>query len=264
MFRLGHKFRRLIIVLVAVAGIGGWLVLNPDSYEQVFEKIDNASADLGIDQAIDSVAGQLGLNVPSTDGSSQATGQKTALEALAELETKGRSPKTNYDREQRFYSSWPTVDGCNLRQRIIKRDFGDNAVLDGCTVISGEYDDPYTGQHLVFNEKSEISSGIQIDHVVALSDAWQKGADLDHMDDATRYELATDPLNLLAVDSGANQAKKDGDAATWLPKNKSFRCQYVARQVSVKYKYHLWVTAAEREAIENILSTCPNEPVLGL
>lgn len=242
MFRLGHQFRRLIIVLVAVASIGGWLVLNPESYEEAISFDTEASSDTPIEP-----------------------GQRTALEVLAELETKGRSPKTNYSRE-RFYSTWPTVDGCNLRQRIIKRDFGDNAVLgdDNCTVLSGEYDEPYTGQHLVFDEKSEISSGIQIDHVVALSDAWQKGADLDHMDDETRYALATDPLNLIAVDASANQVKKDGDAATWLPKNKKFRCQYVARQVSVKAKYQLWVTAAEREMIEKILAQCPNEPVLGL
>ena len=266
MFRLGHKFRRLIIVLVAVAGIGGWLVLNPDSYEQLFSKVEDVSADLGIPQVIDGLAEQLGIAVPDTEASSDTPivpGQRRALEVLAELQTKGRSPKTNYSRE-RFYESWPMIDGCNLRQRIIKRDFGDNAVLDGCNVLSGEYDEPYTGQHLVFNEKSEISTGIQIDHVVALSDAWQKGADLDHMSDETRYALATDPLNLLAVDANANQVKKDGDAATWLPKNKKFRCQYVARQVSVKAKYNLWVTAAEREMIEKILAQCPNEPVLGL
>ncbi|MBR6964723.1 HNH endonuclease [Candidatus Saccharibacteria bacterium] len=261
MFRLGHKFRRLIIVVVALGGIGAWLVLNPDSYEQIFQKIDDVKADFSIDEAVDTVASGLGLGVPATSDISVA--ENSALDILSRLEIKGRSPKTNYERE-RFYSTWPTVDGCNLRQRIIKRDFGDNAVLDGCTVMSGEYDDPYTGEHKVFNEKSEISSGIQIDHVVALSDAWQKGADLDHMSDEERYALATDPLNLLAVDSGANQAKKDGDAATWLPKNKKFRCQYVARQVSVKYKYHLWVTSAEHDAIANILANCPNEPAIGL
>lgn len=262
MFRLGHKFRRLIIVVVALGGIGTWLVLNPESYEQIFQRIDDVKAELGVDEAIDTVAGQLGLSVPAT-GEDVEPVENSALDILSKLEIKGRSPKTNYARD-RFYSTWPTIDGCNLRQRIIKRDLGDNAVLDGCTVVSGEFDEPYTGQHLVFGEKSEISSGIQIDHVVALSDAWQKGADLDHMNDEERFALATDPLNLLAVDSGANQAKKDGDAATWLPKNKKFRCQYVARQVSVKYKYHLWVTSAEHDAIANILANCPNEPAIGL
>ena len=84
------------------------------------------------------------------------------------------------------------------------------------------------------------------------------------MSPETRYAMATDPLNLLAVDASANQQKSDGDAATWLPSNKAFRCQYVARQVSVKYKYGLWVTDAEKSAIENILANCPREPAVGV
>ena len=73
---------------------------------------------------------------------------------------------------------------------------------------------------------------MQIDHVVALSDAWQKGA--QQLTEAQRLAFANDPLNLLAVDGPINQQKSDGDAATWLPPNKSFRCDYVARQISVK------------------------------
>ena len=96
--------------------------------------------------------------------------------------------------------------------------------------------------------------------MVALSDAWQKGA--QNLSAETRYEIATDPLNLLAVDAQANTKKSDGDAATWLPPNKKFRCQYVARQVSIKYKYKLWVTEAEKNAIHDILVACPGEPVL--
>ena len=114
---------------------------------------------------------------------------------------------------------------------------------------------------MIFKSRKEITA-LQIDHVVALSDAWQKGA--QYKDEDTRYAIATDPLNLLAVDGPANQQKSDGDAATWLPKNKKFRCQYVARQVSVKYKYGLWVTQAEKDAISRILSACPNELSVGI
>ena len=60
-----------------------------------------------------------------------------------------------------------------------------------------------------------------------------------------RVAYANDPAVLLAVDSSANRQKGDGDAATWLPANKAYRCSYVARQVMVKHKYGLWVTAAE-------------------
>lgn len=225
--------------MAAVAGAVGLVFVSPDSYEQVAEST-------------------------STEASAAAVeGKLLAKDVLEKLAVKGRAPKTGYTREE-FYKTWPMVDGCNLRQRIIKREMGEKAVLDedNCTVLKGEFTEPYTGQYLIFYEKSDLSNGIQIDHVVALSDAWQKGA--QNLSAEERYNFATDPLNLLAVDASANQQKSDGDAATWLPKNKSFRCQYVARQVSVKYKYHLWVTQAEYDAIGRILETCPSELAVGI
>ena len=102
---------------------------------------------------------------------------------------------------------------------------------------------------------------MQIDHVVALSDAWQKGAQQLSAD--RRKQLANDPYNLLAVDSPSNQRKSDGDAATWLPANKSFRCSstFVARQIGVKAKYSLWVTQTEHDAMSRVLSSCPAQTV---
>lgn len=230
--RSHRRLYRVIAVLLLLGGVITWLVVNPASYEK--------------EQSEQPVL---------------AEGTKLAKDVLGQLEVKGRAPKTGYKRTE-FYDTWPNVDGCSLRQKIIKREFGDTAVLDGCDVVAGEYDEPYTGEHLKFTQKPEISKGVQIDHVVALSDAWQKGA--QYMNYDKRHQMATDPLNLLAVDSSANQQKSDGDAATWLPKNKNFRCQYVARQVSVKYKYGLWVTEAERDAIAKVLETCPNEPAVGI
>ncbi len=227
--------------------------MNPASYEAIFKRVEN----LGAEQAVasDEMYEAEAITVPGD------VNVRLAVDVLGELEVKGRAPKTGYSREE-FYNGWPTVEGCNLRQRIIKREFGETAVLDGCNVVAGEYDEPYTGEHKVFSAREEISKGVQIDHVVALSDAWQKGA--QYKDKDTRYAIATDALNLLAVDSAANEKKSDGDAATWLPSNKKFRCQYVARQVSVKYKYGLWVTEAEKEAISRVLENCPNEPALGV
>lgn len=236
------KQRRFVAVITALLGVVLWLILNPASYEQLFVKIENG-----------------GENSTATVVAKDGSDVKLVTEALERLEIKGRAPKTGYTREE-FYDGWPTVDGCSLRQRIIRREFGESAVLDGCNVLAGEFDEPYTGEHLKYETREEISDGIQIDHVVALSDAWQKGA--QYMSADTRYEIATDPLNLLAVDAAANKKKSDGDAATWLPANKKFRCQYVARQVSVKYKYGLWVTEAEKTAILNVLQSCPDEPVL--
>jgi hypothetical protein len=95
---------------------------------------------------------------------------------------------------------------------------------------------------------------VQIDHVVPLSDAWQKGA--QQLSDDQRKALANDPLNLMAADGATNSAKGEKDAATWLPPNKTFRCEYVSKQVAVKAKYSLWVTQAEHNAIADILATC--------
>lgn len=227
--------------VASIAALVGVVIANPNSYEPIVEPAE----------AIDS------------DGAVGMEGQLLATEVLEKLEIKGRAPKTGYSREE-FYKTWPTIEGCSLRQRIIKRELGETAKLDAdqCTVLAGEFVEPYTGQNLIFYEKADLSKGVQIDHVVALSDAWQKGAQYKTAEE--RYALATDPLNLLAVDSSANQQKSDGDAATWLPKNKAFRCQYVARQVSVKYKYGLWVTQAEHDAIAKVLTACPNEPAVGV
>ncbi len=241
--KLSYRTKRLVAVGLLLVGIAGWVVVNPNSYET--ELIGNSSLDSS-EQQLD----PLGV---SSD--------QLAINVLETLEVKGRAPKTGYERTE-FYSSWPLVNGCSLRQVIIKRELGESAVLDGCDVVSGSFTEPYTGQVMEFQQKSDFSKHIQIDHVVALSDAWQKGA--QYMDKETRFAMATDPLNLLAVESAANQQKSDGDAATWLPPNKSFRCQYVARQISVKKKYQLWVTEAEHDAIAGILQTCPDEKVVGI
>ena len=248
-----YRTRRIVGIISFAVMIGGWLVFNRPSVEQIATNVEQNSAFIA--QAPENVE-PLGVGTAG-----QVDESKLARNVLEQLEVKGRAPKTDYSREQ-FYKNWPTINGCSLRQIIIKREFGDSAVLDECNVIAGKYYEPYTGAEKIFTEKSEISKKIQIDHVVALSDAWQKGA--QYMDETMRYNIATDPLNLLAVDSSANQQKSDGDAATWLPPNKGFRCQYVARQISVKKKYGLWLTQAEHDAIAKVLESCPNESVVGI
>lgn len=183
--------------------------------------------------------------------------QPLALDSLADLAVKGRAPKTGYSRDE-FGNGWASWQKCDTRQRILARDLTDVKLdEDGCTVLSGTLNDPYTGKVIEFKRGSDTSSEVQIDHVVALSDAWQKGA--QSLDSERREALANDDLELLAVDGQANSEKSDGDAATWLPKNKAFRCRYIARQIAVKIKYGLWITEAEHQAMARILSTCPDE-----
>lgn len=181
---------------------------------------------------------------------------KLALDALALLEVKGRAPKTGYERTQ-FGNGWTLINGCDTRNIILHRDLTNVAVADGCKVASGILDDPYTGVKIEFKRGSSTSDKVQIDHVVALSNAWQTGAQL--LNKEIREALANDPLELLAVDGLANQEKSDGDAATWLPPNKTFRCQYVARQIAVKAKYGLWVTPPEKDAMARVLAVCPGQ-----
>jgi hypothetical protein len=177
-----------------------------------------------------------------------------ALAALNNLEVKGRAPKTGYARSQFPHWSDPDRNGCDARNDTLKRDLTNITYKVGtrdCKVIAGQLLDPFSGKVITFSTTKVV---IDIDHVVALSNAWQTGA--AYFDKNKRSQIANDPLNLLAVDSKLNRQKGDGDAATWLPPSKAFRCEYVARQVAVKAKYGLWVTQPEKVAIDKILSTC--------
>ena len=175
--------------------------------------------------------------------------------------TKGRAAKTGYTRAQ-FGPAWADVDrnGCDTRNDILKRDLTKEVFKEktsGCTVLSGTLVDPFSGEIINFVQGAKTSSEVQIDHLVALSNAWQTGA--FKLTPDQRKAFANDPLNLLAVKGRLNSQKGDGDAATWLPPLKSFRCDYVSRQIAVKIKYKLWFTAPEKEAMIRILKTCPEK-----
>lgn len=231
---LMQRRRRIVLVAVVLMGTLGWIIVKERP--------------------------NLPLMLPNSQSqqSELASGSgEIARDALAALPTKGRAPKTGYKRSQ-FGDGWAKAGGCDTRNVILRRDLT-NAVLgdDNCKVQAGALSDPYTGQRIAFKRGANSSGAVQIDHVVALSNAWQTGA--QQLSSKQRISLANDPLELLAVDGPANQQKGDGDAATWLPSNKPFRCQYIARQIAVKKKYSLWVTPPERTAMERILASCPEQ-----
>jgi hypothetical protein len=218
------KIRRFVAVLLVVAGISAAIIVHPE-----FQQAPNSP-----NAAVDS----------------------DAIQALEKLEVKGRAPKTGYSRDQ-FGGGWTSVNGCDTRNIILARDLSNETVDDECRVVSGTLADPYTGKMIMFQRGETTSDDVQIDHLVALSDAWQKGA--QQLSGEEREQLANDPLELLAAEGAANQQKGDGDAATWLPARKEFRCQYVARQIAVKQKYRLWVTEAEKRAMQTVLVDCPQQ-----
>lgn len=195
----------------------------------------------------------------STITKSQVKGAATspAINALGELAIKGRAPMTGYSRQQ-FGGEWADEGTCTMRDKILARDMASVTLKpQTCEVETGILNDPYAGKQIHFQRGVGTSTAVQIDHVVAIGDAWQTGA--QQLSLQAREQMYNDPLELLAVDGPANEQKGDGDAATWLPPNKSYRCRYVARQIAVKLKYHLWVTPAEHDAMAHIISKCPDQ-----
>lgn len=178
---------------------------------------------------------------------------------FATLPVKGRSAATGYKREA-FMRSWPKVGGgCDLRDVIARRDATDIiwSTSRPCHPTAGVVWDPYTGQTLPLGRAD-------VDHVVPLKDAWAKGARDDTCTTTktldtcakVRAAIATDPDNLLLVSAAKNRAKQDADMATWLPPNKSYRCTYAVKIITIKHRYHLWTTPAEHQVLNNYLTTC--------
>ena len=206
-------------------------------------------------------AGVVAISIPPAGAVESAPG--VALAVLETLPVKGRAPKTGYSRAA-FGQSWADVDrnGCDTRNDILKRDMTSivfKPKTRNCVVLSGTLIDRYSGETINFVRGNVSSMEVQIDHVVALSNSWQTGA--FKLSIAQRTALANDPLNLFAVKGRLNLQKSDGDAATWVPPLKSFRCAYVAQQIAVKAKYSLWVVAPEKAAMSAILSQCPTQPM---
>lgn len=230
--RTERRRRFVAMMLLAVAVIGGTV------YSNLTAKpiLDNASTAV--------------LSAQTT------AVQQLASKSLDKLPVKGRAPKTGYSRSQ-FGNGWAQVGTCTMRDKIMARDFSEEIYASDtdCAVIGGVLHDPYTATTIIFSRSKP--SAVQIDHVIALSAAWQTGA--QQLSPALRAQLANDPLELMAVDGPANGEKSDADAASWLPSNKQYRCRYIARQIAVKAKYQLWVTQAEHSVMRKILSSCPNQ-----
>lgn len=184
-----------------------------------------------------------------------------ALTYLKSLKTKVWASHDGYSRGQ-FSDGWGKISmsghSCDLRNYILTRDLKNitRSSSNWCNVTSGVLNDPYTGKSINFVRGVKTSNAVQIDHVVALSNAWSTGAQA--LSAASRYSLANDPMNLLAVDGPTNASKSDKDAASFLPRL-AYQCKYVARQLAVKKKYKLWVTSAEKAKMTSVLKTCPSQ-----
>jgi hypothetical protein len=206
------------------------------------------------------IAALLAITLLLPEAASAVSVKKERATAIIEtLAVKGRAAKTGYDRSS--FSHWrdPDRNGCDARNDTLRRDLTNLVIKsdsNGCKVLGGVLADPYSGKNIDFVFGASL---VDIDHVVALSNAWQTGA--FQFTSEIRLQFANDPLNLLAVSASLNRQKGDGDAATWLPPTKSYRCQYVARQIAVKKKYGLWITKPEKVAMSTLLAKCPKEEI---
>ncbi len=184
-----------------------------------------------------------------------------ARRQLRELPVRGWDRTSDFQRRQ-FGEAWSDDvnvefghNGCNTRDDILRRDLKNLVVRPfTCFAQSGTLIDPYTGTTIDFVRGPDTSNSIEIDHVVSLADAWYKGARA--WDPQRRLDFANDPRNLLAVSPKANFDKAFRDAASWLPPNQAFRCDFVARQIDVKTAYGLWLSAKERKALADVLARC--------
>ena len=200
-------------------------------------------------------SGEALSSLPDTEAARQ-------LRELAVRSADEASVVPDYDR-QAFGQRWADTDhnGCDTRNDILARDLARPTFKPGtrdCVVLTGTLAEPYTGTTIQFQRGDKSSALVQIDHVVALADAWRSGA--WQWDAQRRQEFANDPENLLAVDGAANEDKSASSADQWLPPNVAFRCDYVKRQIAVKYAYGLSVTQAEQDAMATQLTTCSNDP----
>lgn len=203
---------------------------------------------------------KLSPTVGKAVGEYTATGP--AADVLATLRVDDQPNAEGYDRDSFGYREFDADgNGCDTREDILARDLTDARLKPGnrCKIQSGTLNDPYTGRTIDFTRGQRTSSAVQIDHVVALENAYQSGA--RDWPESKRREFANDPFNLLAVDGPANQEKGSASAAYWLPTNSDYRCDYVARQVAVKDKYDLTVTTKEKDAMLAVLHSCPAQPL---
>lgn len=156
-------------------------------------------------------------------------------------------------------------DYSTTRDTILARDMTDVTYNDKHQVATGTLHDPYTGNTINFKRGQTTSNAVQIDHVVAFGEAWESGLGDD--DEQTIERYYNDPYVLLAVDGPSNNGKQDSDAAEWLPSKvdadgkDTYDCYYVARQIAVKDKYDLSVDKAEKNAMGDVLATCPAQTI---
>jgi hypothetical protein len=179
---------------------------------------------------------------PSADG-------PLAIDLLASITVRNEASDAGYERDLFGYPR-NFGGGCDTRLRVLEAESAGFVQVDpiDCTVVAGDWVSPYDGV------ATSSPVDLQIDHLVALNEAWQSGA--AEWDDATRVAFANDlddPRTLIAVTVEANQSKGNRDPSNWLPPNETYVCTYVSHWVAVKARWQLSMDQSEHGRIRNLL-----------
>lgn len=211
-----------------------------------------------VEDALNGTRHSRGQSVSTGFAGSEVQTYGKASDVLNGLEVSNTAAQSTYKRSL-YGDPWADIDsnGCDQRNDVLTRDLQDLEKNGECRVMAGTIIDPYTAETIHFERGPKTSEAVPIDHVVALSNAWDSGA--WQWSYEKRVLLANDPLNLQATGQRPNTEKSDKSADAWLPQP-GYRCEYVARQVSVKASYGLSVTSTEKRTMARVLSSCPEQP----
>lgn len=147
-------------------------------------------------------------------------------------------------------------NGCDQRSDVLRTQLTDVQVrpgTGGCVVETGVLDDPYSGVRVHYR-RGEPARSVEVDHVVPLAGAWDRGAAAWPVQ--RRRDFAGDPRNLVATTAAANRAKSDKPPARWTPDTQRGRCLYARRYVETSAAYDLAVTRADVRALDRMLRAC--------
>lgn len=175
------------------------------------------------------------------------------LVALNRLPVRAEASGVGYARSA-FGQAWKDTDhnGCGQRDDVLARDLTQVTKRTRCIVVSGQLIDPYTGR-VVFFTKAKANQ-VQVDHIVALAEAWRSGA--SRWTPSRREFFANDLEVLTATYGPVNQAKSDKDATEWTPTSTARRCWYARRVVAIKTHYGLSVDQSEKTKLAAFLRGC--------
>jgi hypothetical protein len=205
--------------------------------------------------AVSGCSAEIGTSGGGSSPGDRRPAARSVEAARADLDRLRIAPEgsgAGYEREE-FGQRWRDIDrnGCDQRNDVLARDLTDIRRRDGCVVVSGRLDDPYTGKDVSFR-KSDAAE-VQIDHVYPLALAWRMGA--DRWTRSRREQFANDPDNLLAVWGVPNRQKSDSGPGEWKPQ-KAFQCAYGVKYIAVAREYSLPVTRADHDALAGFLGRC--------